>query len=116
MLPFSSPEDLPDPRIEPWPPALWADSLPYELQVSIKYICFSVSSRACLPLLIFYLDSLSINVSVVLKSPTIVLLSISFLLLLSFVLYIEVAPILGIYIFVIIIVISFLGSISLIIM
>ena len=29
-LPFSSPGDLPDPGIEPRPPALQADSLPYE--------------------------------------------------------------------------------------
>ena len=44
-------------------------SLPSELQATS-----SVTSRACLPLLILYLDSLSINVSVVLKFPTIVLL------------------------------------------
>ena len=31
-LPFPSPEDLPDPGIEPRPPALQADSLPFELQ------------------------------------------------------------------------------------
>ena len=31
-LPFSSPEDLPDPGIEPGSPALQADSLPTELQ------------------------------------------------------------------------------------
>ena len=30
-LPFPSPEDLPDPGIEPWSPALQADSLPFEL-------------------------------------------------------------------------------------
>ena len=30
-LPFPSPEDLPDPGIEPWSPALQADSLPLEL-------------------------------------------------------------------------------------
>ena len=30
-LPFSSPGDLPDPRIEPGSPALQADSLPTEL-------------------------------------------------------------------------------------
>ena len=29
-LPFSSPGDLPDPGIEPWSPALQADSLPSE--------------------------------------------------------------------------------------
>jgi len=33
-LPFSSPEDLPDPGIEPWSPALQADSLLFELQGS----------------------------------------------------------------------------------
>ena len=30
-LPFPSPEDLPDPGIEPWSPAWQADSLPFEL-------------------------------------------------------------------------------------
>ena len=30
-LPFPSPGDLPNPRIEPWSPALQADSLPTEL-------------------------------------------------------------------------------------
>ena len=30
-LPFPSPGDLPDPGIEPWSPALQADSLPSEL-------------------------------------------------------------------------------------
>ena len=29
-LPFSSPGDIPDPGIEPWSPALQADSLPTE--------------------------------------------------------------------------------------
>ena len=33
-LSFPSPEDLPDPGIEPWSPALQADSLPFELQGS----------------------------------------------------------------------------------
>ena len=33
-LPFHSPEDLPDPGIEPWSPTLQADSLPFELQGS----------------------------------------------------------------------------------
>ena len=33
-LPFPSPRDLPDPGIEPWSPALQADSLPSELQGS----------------------------------------------------------------------------------
>ena len=31
-LPFRSPEDLLDPGIEPWSPALQADSLPFEPQ------------------------------------------------------------------------------------
>ena len=35
-LPFLSPEDLPDPGIKPGSPALQADSLPSELQVSPK--------------------------------------------------------------------------------
>ena len=30
-LPFPSPGDLPDPEIEPWSPALKAESLPSEL-------------------------------------------------------------------------------------
>ena len=29
---FPSPEDLPNPGIEPWSPALQADSIPFELQ------------------------------------------------------------------------------------
>ena len=33
-LPFPSPEDLPDPGMEPGSPALQADSLPFELQGS----------------------------------------------------------------------------------
>ena len=36
-LPFPSPEDLPDPGIESWSPALQADSLPFELH--LKSIC-----------------------------------------------------------------------------
>ena len=35
-LPFPSPEDLPEPGIEPWFPASPADSLPFELQGSPK--------------------------------------------------------------------------------
>ena len=34
-LPFPSPENLPHPGIEPWSPALQADSLPFELQGSL---------------------------------------------------------------------------------
>ena len=34
-LPFPSPEELPNPGIEPWSPALQADSLPFELQVNL---------------------------------------------------------------------------------
>ena len=33
-LPFSSPEELPNPGIKPWSPASQADSLPFELQGS----------------------------------------------------------------------------------
>ena len=33
-LPLLSPEDLPNPGIKPWSPALQADSLPFELQGS----------------------------------------------------------------------------------
>ena len=34
-LPFPSPEELPNPGIEPWSPAWQADSLPFELQGSL---------------------------------------------------------------------------------
>ena len=34
-LPFPSPEDLPNPGMEPWSPASQADSLPFELQGSV---------------------------------------------------------------------------------
>ena len=37
-LPFPSPEDLPDPGLKPWSPALQADSLPFELQGSPKQV------------------------------------------------------------------------------
>ena len=43
-LPFPSPEDLPNPGIEPGSPALQADSLPFELQGR--------------PLLVFYYEAL----------------------------------------------------------
>ena len=36
-LPFPSPVDLLDTGIEPWSPALQADSLPFELQGSPKH-------------------------------------------------------------------------------
>ena len=35
-LPFPSLRDLPDPGIEPWSPALQADSLPTELHESVS--------------------------------------------------------------------------------
>ena len=43
-LPFSSPEDLPDPGIEPWSPTLMADSLPSEppgnvLKKERRFLC-----------------------------------------------------------------------------
>ena len=48
-LPFPSPQNLPDPGIEPWSPALQADSLPLELQGSPmfsqnpeKYPCYFI--------------------------------------------------------------------------
>ena len=37
-LPFPSPEDVSDPGIEPWSPALQADSLPFELQGNPKVL------------------------------------------------------------------------------
>ena len=37
-MPFPSPEDLPDPGIEPWSSALQADSLPFELQGNPKQV------------------------------------------------------------------------------
>ena len=36
-LPFPSPEELLNPRIEPWSPASQAGSLPFELQGSPRY-------------------------------------------------------------------------------
>ena len=39
-LPFSSPEDLPDPGIEPGSPTLWADVLPLEPCYITLYIFF----------------------------------------------------------------------------
>ena len=48
------------------------------LQISINYILFNVSFKACVSLFILILDDLSIGESGVLKSPTmIVLLSVS---------------------------------------
>ena len=40
-LPFPSPEDLPNPGIEPMSPALQADSLPTELWGKPKHVCSS---------------------------------------------------------------------------
>ena len=37
-LPFSSPGDLPNPGIEPWSPALQADSLLTELQGKPRFV------------------------------------------------------------------------------
>ena len=37
-LPVPSPEELPNPGIEPWSPASQADSLPFELQESLYLI------------------------------------------------------------------------------
>ena len=36
-LPLPSPEELPNPGIEPWSPASQADSLPFELQGSLTF-------------------------------------------------------------------------------
>ena len=48
------------------------------LKISVRYILSNVSFKACVSLLIFCFDNLSIGVSGVLTSPTItVLLSIS---------------------------------------
>ena len=61
------------------------------LKISVRSISCNVSFKTCVSLLIFCFGDLSIGVSVVLKSPTIiVLLSISPLCLLVFVLCIEV--------------------------
>ena len=38
-LPFSSLENLPDPGIKPWSPAFQPDSLPFELQGSLRVMC-----------------------------------------------------------------------------
>ena len=50
-LPFPSPEELPNPGIEPWSPASQADSIPFELQgisleVDGKCLCPSVIGNA----------------------------------------------------------------------
>ena len=42
-LPFSSPEELPNPGIEPWSPASQADS-PFELQGSLLYLLVNFHS------------------------------------------------------------------------
>ena len=43
-MPFPSPEDLPDPGIEPWSPASQTDSLSLEPQGSPQiYLCYIVS-------------------------------------------------------------------------
>ena len=47
------------------------------LKISMRFISSNVSFKACDSLLIFCFEDLSIGVSGVLKSPTIVLLSIS---------------------------------------
>ena len=48
------------------------------LKITMRSISSNVSFKTCVSLLIFWVDDLSIGVSVVLKSPTItVLLSIS---------------------------------------
>ena len=73
-----------------------------EMQISIKFNWSTVSFKACVSLLIFYLVDLSIGVSGVLKAPTIiVLLLISPLILISICLMYWVAPMLGTYIIVI---------------
>ena len=48
-LPFLSPEDLPDPGIEPRPPALQAGSLPFELQGSPCLWYFVIAARTKTP-------------------------------------------------------------------
>ena len=47
------------------------------LKISVRPISSNVSFKTCVSLLIFCFDELSIGLRVVLKSPTIVLLSIS---------------------------------------
>ena len=47
-LPFSFPEDLPKPGIEPGSPALQADSLTYELQGLISWILFGKKKGICI--------------------------------------------------------------------
>ena len=49
-LPFPSPEDLPDPGIKPGPPALQADSLPFELQgrpIHEVVVCVLLRTGGC---------------------------------------------------------------------
>ena len=45
-LPFPSPEELPNPRIEPWSPASQVDSLPFELQGSLDSVRTELNSQA----------------------------------------------------------------------
>ena len=44
-LSFPSPEDIPDPGIEPWSPALESDSLPSELSVCLPSFSYSGEVR-----------------------------------------------------------------------
>ena len=60
-MPVPSPEDLPDPAMEPGSPALQADSLPFRLRLPPKLEKMA-SGRGCwwyttLPLDAFYLHS-----------------------------------------------------------
>ena len=74
------------------------------LKISIKSVWSVVSFKAWVSLLIFFLSDLSIGVSEVLKSPTIiVLLSISSFRAVSGCLMYWGAPMLGAYIFAIVI-------------
>ena len=49
-LPFPSPEELPNPGIEPWSPALQADSLLFELREVCSHNYIYIYIPSCLPL------------------------------------------------------------------
>ena len=106
-------------RLDLWP-RMWStlEKVPWALEKKVKFIVLGwnvlqisirsnwsiVSFKVCISLLIFCLVDLSIGVSGVLKSPTIiVLLLISPYILVSFCLTYWGAPMLGAYIFIIVI-------------
>ena len=79
-LPFPSPGDLPDPRVRPESPALWADSLPSEALAqftNLPNLCYMFlhllgshrSSRNHLLQIVFMLQKIKLGFTVVLTCP-----------------------------------------------